>query len=166
MMKYLLGSIIVAVATIIAAIITARGCHKPDLPLPPPPKPSPEFQASVRGIITTPEDDDSVLRVFDAKGTIVNLPVDFYLWLAVEHSNLSWPKGPIRITDTIWTGKVYEGGSPPDGHFSLSLYIVNYEGHQKIIKWVESGQKSGYYPGFVEIEGGKLLHSIDLKLKE
>jgi hypothetical protein len=62
---------------------------------------------------------------------------------------------------------VYEGGSPPDGNFSLSLYMVDSKGNQKIMNWLRSGEKSGYYPGFLEIEGGQLLHKInDLRLRE
>ncbi len=166
-----IAAIIGAIATIMAALIIIfpqlrpwgkSSSSKPTIQelqkqkeLPPE---SPVQIQSVRGIILTPHDGNSVLRTFNAEGTIVGLPHNSYLWLAVEHSNLSWPKGPIKITGTSWSGRVYEGGSPPSGYFSLSLYMVDSNGHQKIINWLRSGEKSGYYPGFSEVVGGQLLH--------
>lgn len=120
----------------------------------------------IQGFITVPRDGAAVSRAFRAEGTIKGLPSNCHLWLAVEHSNLSWPKGPIRIAGTQWSGMVYEGGQPPDGHFDLSLYVVDSSGNQEIIRWSEDGAKSGYYPGFGEIPGGKHLYTISLKLQE
>lgn len=160
--KRIIPAIITASAIIIAAVISRINCK----PKPPESDDTITPEVSVEGSIIIPHNNDFVLRVFDAKGTIRGLPSNFSLWLVVEHSNLSWPKGPIKISKGSWAGRVYEGGSPPKGSFSLALYMVNSDGSQKITEWLESGRKSGYYPGFMEIKGGTLLDRIDLKLKE
>lgn len=105
-----IAAIIGAIATIMAALIIIfpqlrpwgkSSSSKPTIQelqkqkeLPPE---SPVQIQSVRGTITTPLDGDPVLRTFEAKGNIEGLSSSFHLWLAIEHSNLYWPKGPIKM---------------------------------------------------------------------
>ena len=120
-----------------------------------------------QGKINFPRNGDLVSRLFRARGAVDGLPSGWHLYLAVEIGDLIWPKEPeVIIEGTSWSGEVCEGGSPPNGRFSLSLYAVNQEGHRRIMKWLENGRRTGHYPGLREIEGSRRLHQINLQLED
>lgn len=117
-----------------------------------------------QGQINFPEDGDVVSRSFRAKGSIDKLPSGSHLYLAVEVEGLVWPK--VEVAGTPWSGEVYEGGEPPEGRFDLVLYLIEDEGHRRIMAWLENGKRTGDYPGFRELLGSQRLHGIKLRLKE
>ena len=128
---------------------------------------APAVPSDLRGGISVPSDNALVPRCFRVKGTIERLPPDFHLWLAVEIGNLAWPKEPeMTITGTSWSGNVCPEVPPSNGAWSLSLYMVNSEGHQEIRRWLKDGQRTGDYPGRPEITGGQRLHQIPLRLQQ
>ena len=78
-----------------------------------------------------------------------------------------WPKEPeVMMSGTSWSGEVYEGGTPPHGRFALSLYVVDSDGHRRLMTWLDNGRRTGDYPGLREVKGGQRLHSIKLRLEE
>ncbi|MEJ2555286.1 MAG: hypothetical protein P8186_03455 [Anaerolineae bacterium] len=118
-----------------------------------------------RGRISYPKNGDRVSRLFRAEGTIDSLPAGQHVLLVVEVGGLKWPKGEIQVNNTAWTSDVYEGGTPPDGKFTLSLYAVGSERHDEIAMWLEHGKLAGGYPGLGQIKDGVKLHSIKLRLE-
>lgn len=76
-----------------------------------------------------------------------------------------WPKGLIQPVDGTWSAEVYEGGSPPNGRFTLSLFLVSEKGYEEVEAWLERGKRTGDYPGIGRIRDSVKLHSIRLRLK-
>jgi len=120
---------------------------------------------SPRGRINYPRDRDLVPRVFQAEGTVDNLPAGQQLLLVVEIGGLMWPKGKVQVTGSSWVSEVYEGGSPPNGKFTLSLYLVSDRGYGEITTWLERGRRTGDYPGLGRIGDATRLHSVKLRLE-
>ena len=100
-----------------------------------------------------------------AEGSIDSLPEGQHLLLVIEVGGLMWPKGEVQVNNTSWASEVHEGGSPPDGNFALSLYLVNGKGYDEIAAWMEHGRLQGDYPGLGQIKNGIKLHSIRLRLE-
>ena len=123
------------------------------------------FNRNPQGRIHYPRNRDSVSRLFRAEGTIDSLPEGQHLLLVVEVGGLMWPKGKVRVNNTSWASEVYEGGTPPDGNFALSLYLVSSKGYDEIAAWLERGKLTGDYPGLGQIKDGIKLHSIKLRLE-
>lgn len=118
-----------------------------------------------RGRINYPRNRDLLPRRFRAEGTIDSLPAGQHLLLVVQVGGLMWPKGEVQVDNTSWASEVYEGGSPPGGHFTLSLYLVSDKGYGEIADWLEHGKLTGNYPGLGQIKDGIKLHSIKSRLK-
>jgi hypothetical protein len=123
------------------------------------------LKRSPRGRISYPRNRGSVPRLFRAKGTIENLPANQQLILVVEVAGLMWPKGQVQPVDGTWSAEVYEGGSPSNGKFTLSLFRVSERGCEEVVTWLERGRRTGDYPGLGRIRDGVKLHSIGLRLK-
>ena len=123
------------------------------------------FNRSAQGKIHAPKNGDLVPRHFRAEGSIGNLPADRRLLLVIQVGGLVWPKGEVRVNETTWASEVYEGGTPPDGKFTLSLYSVSSKGFQEIATWLEHGKLTGHYPGLKQVKDGIKLHSIKLRLQ-
>jgi hypothetical protein len=87
------------------------------------------------------------------------------LFLAVEVDGLIWPKGEARTQDTAWTCEVREEGTPPDGRFGLSLYLVSDRGAESIAAWLEHGRLTDDYPGLYRIDGSSRLDNLFLRLE-
>lgn len=118
-----------------------------------------------RGRIYYPRNRDWVPRFFRAEGTVDNLPAGQQLLLAVEIDGLVWPKGKVQIIGSSWISEVHEAGSPPNGQFTLSLYLVSDRGYGEIATWLEHGRLSGGYPGLERIRDATRLHSVKLRLE-
>jgi hypothetical protein len=123
------------------------------------------FNRNPQGRIHYPRNRDSVPRLFRAEGTIDSLPEGQHLLLVVQVGGLMWPKGKVQVNNTSWTLKVYEGGTPPNGNFALSLYLVSDKGYDEIATWLEHGKRTGDYPGLGQIKDGVRLHSVKLHLE-
>jgi hypothetical protein len=118
-----------------------------------------------QGKITYPRNRDSVPRLFRAEGTIDNLPAGKQLLLAVEIGGLMWPKGRVPVDGRSWVSEVYEGGWPPNGRFTLSLFMISDQGYDKVATWLEHGKRTGDYPGLGRIPDAARLHSVKLRLE-
>jgi hypothetical protein len=123
------------------------------------------FDRKSRGRINYPKNGDRVPRLFRAEGTIDSLPAGQHLLLVVQIGGLMWPKGEVQVNHTSWTSEVYEGGTPPNGDFTLALYLVRDKGYDEIAAWLERGNLTGDYPGLGHIKDGIKLHSIKLRLE-
>jgi hypothetical protein len=123
------------------------------------------FSRKPKGRIDHPRNRDLVPRRFRAEGTIDGLPAGQHLLLVVEVGGLMWPKGKVRAKNGSWASEVYEGGTPPEGRFTLSLYLVSRKGYGEIAAWLERGKLTGRYPGLGQIKDGIKLHRITLRLK-
>jgi hypothetical protein len=120
---------------------------------------------NLRGRISYPRNRDSVPRLFRAEGTTDRLPAGLHLLVVVEVGGLKWPKGEVQVNNTSWEAKVHEGGTPPNGKFTLSLYAVSSKGYAEIAAWLERGKATGDYPGLGHIKDGIRLDSIRLRLE-
>jgi hypothetical protein len=123
------------------------------------------LQPTPQGRINYPKNRDLVPRLFRAEGTIDRLPAGQHLLLVVQVGGLTWPKGEVQVRDTAWTSEVYEGGSPPNENFTLSLYLVSDRGYVEIAAWLERGKLTGDYPGLARLRDGARLHSVRLHLE-
>jgi hypothetical protein len=123
------------------------------------------FDHKPRGRINSPKNGDRVPRLFRAEGTIDSLPAGQHLLLVVQVGGLMWPKGKVQVNHTSWISEVYEGGTPPNGDFTLALYLVRDKGYDEIAAWLERGRLTGDYPGLGHIKDGIKLHSIKLRLE-
>ena len=120
------------------------------------------------GEILRPVDDENVGRSFQVSGELSGIPEGGHIWLAVEVNNTLWPKEPeISASDRRFSKQIIEGGSYPDGVFTLSLLLVSSEGQAAIEEWLENGRNTGEYPGLEDIPGSARLDVVDgLRLEE
>jgi len=123
------------------------------------------FNRKLKGRINYPGNRDRVPRLFRAEGVIDRLPAGQHLLLAVQVGGLTWPKGEVQVDRTSWASEVYKGGTPPNGNFTLALYLVGAKGYDEIAAWLERGKLTGDYPGLGQIKHGVRLHSIKLRLE-
>lgn len=130
---------------------------------------APEFGASLNsctGVIKIPAAGSTVDRHIIAEGAVTSLPENAWLWLAVEIGSLKWPKEPgVFVSGNSWTGEAYEGGQPPDGRFSLCLYVTGKTGHQQIKRWLQNGKRTNDYPGISVIKDARRLDCVELQLR-
>jgi hypothetical protein len=117
-----------------------------------------------QGKINLPGEDALVSRHFLAEGIVNNLPAGQHLFLVVEIDGQMWPKGEARVTNSSWACEVHEGGNPPGGRFSLSLFVVGDRGYVDINAWLEHGKMTGSYPGLINLEDSRRLSSLRLRL--
>jgi hypothetical protein len=118
-----------------------------------------------RGRINRPRDRGSVPRRFRVEGAIDNLPAGKQLLLVVEIGGLMWPKGQAPVDGGSWVSEVYEGGWPPNGRFTLSLFLISDQGYDEVATWLEHGKRTGGYPGLGRIREATRLHSVKLRLE-
>lgn len=122
--------------------------------------------SSCSGVIKVPADGSSVDRHIIAEGYVQSIPETAWLWLTVEIGELKWPKEPgVFVSGDAWTGEAYEGGQPPDGRFSLCLYVVGKKGHKEIKTWIRDGHRTGSYPGISVIKDARRLDCVQLRLR-
>jgi hypothetical protein len=122
------------------------------------------FNRKPRGRINHPGNHALVPRLFQAEGTVESLPTGQHLLLVVEVGGWMWPKAQVQVNNGAWASEVYEGGNPPNGDFTLSLYSVSDSGYDEIATWFEHGRLTGDYPGLVQLKDGVRLHSVRLRL--
>lgn len=122
------------------------------------------FNRKPKGRIDHPGNHALVPRLFRAEGKVESLPAGQHLLLVVEVGGWMWPKGKVRANHGSWTSEVYEGGTPSDGKFTLSLFLVSDIGYDEVAAWLERGKLTGDYPGLGQIRDGIRLHSVRLRL--
>jgi uncharacterized protein YjbI with pentapeptide repeats len=117
--------------------------------------------------INYPTDGAEVGDKITVCGDIGPSQLNGHLWLAVEQEDLIWPKDPeVPVTgpNSEWTVTVYEEGTPSGGKFHLALYLVEDEGHQRIIEWLSIGNATDAFPGLRKIPTSTLLGRIRLHM--
>ena len=101
----------------------------------------------LKGRIEAPPDKSRVSRHFNVSGTISGGPIR-HLWLIERIANQHWPKEPeLSPANGSWQGEVNEGGNPPNGTFEILLVDVSAETAKKFQNWLQTGHRTGSYPG-------------------
>ena len=118
----------------------------------------------LRGKITFPDNESIVSRAINVRGETQGVPSDFHVWLMVEISSLRWPKEPQIHINSPFQTIVHEGGYPPEGQFTLSLYAIGPKGNKCIKAWFNEGRRTGSFPGLTTISESFLLDSVSLRL--
>ena len=103
----------------------------------------------------------AILVLIGAIGWVKDMKKNQHVWLVVEVGTHKWPKADsIRTNqDGTWRRTIFEDGSGTV--FSLSLYVADAEGHDKIQKWLDIGGLIGYHPFEVDIPGTRRLARIE-----
>jgi hypothetical protein len=116
---------------------------------------------SVSGSIDEPAGRAIVTSAFSASGSAKQVQPGHHLWLISEVGTYKWPKGSELALDKEgnWHSRVFEDGTGE--LFSLSLYVADREGSERIHKWLDIGALIGYHPFVVEIPGTRRLARID-----
>jgi hypothetical protein len=142
----ILGGIVAAVlgalvTALLSGFFTIRAKQIPE------PRP-PTTPAQSTGSIQHPSAGETVGRSFIVSGELGEIPKDYHIWIGIEIGALLWPKEPeVSRNDRRFSIKIVEGGNPPNGRFSLTLFQVFQEGHQNIANWIETGRNTGEWPG-------------------
>jgi hypothetical protein len=115
----------------------------------------------VKGGINRPAKNDTVTRAIDTEGWVRDVEKYQHLWLVIEVGNHKWPKaGEIQADKSgAWQRIVFEDGT--GNRFSLSLLVVNEDGHKKIEEWLDIGSLIGYHPFELDIPGTRRLARVD-----
>lgn len=149
-------------AAVVAGMFDLRARNMPE-----PPPPVPPTQST--GVIQQPKSGETVERIFIVMGSLRDMSQGYHVWLGFQIDTLIWPKEPeIPATDRRFSVKILEGGNPPEGSFSLTLFQVSPEGQKRIAHWLDTGRKTGHWPGLdrSEIDGFSQLDRADnLKLR-
>lgn len=105
------------------------------------------------GSIENPENMSEVPRHFRVSGTVSG-PVR-HLWLVERIGEQHWPKEPeLRPVNGRWKEEVFEGGQPPEGTFEILLMDVSEETANRFMDWLNTGHRTGSYPGIAVSELG------------
>jgi len=128
---------------------------------------SPEGASVAAVTIDTPQENDSVARMFQVKGHCSQVPSGQHLLLAIQTGRVFSPKWPpIEVNADSWTGRAMEYGVRAGGSFTLCVFAVNDAGLEEISRWDAEGVKTRRWPPFREIPGGTLLTSMKLRVVE
>ena len=119
------------------------------------------------GRITSPQNGDQVEGVYEARGTIKDLPADNTLWLAVRKGKNFWPKDKALVVGgSSWAAQVDESGTRPGGSYSLVLLSVDQKGQAGILDWFRVHEVDQVWSAFVgEIPGATVLDMVDVTRK-
>ncbi len=153
------------VAALVGAVVTGLfAIRTKQIPEPP----APVRPSQSKAVIQQPKSSETVGRTFVVSGDLGEMPEGYHVWLGIEIGALLWPKEPeIPIGDRHFSVKIVEGGNPPGGRFSLTLFQVSSEGQKRIADWVDTGRRTGDWPGLDprDLNGfSQLDHADDLRL--
>jgi hypothetical protein len=106
-----------------------------------------------KGSIEKPTNMSKVSRHFKVSGTISG-PIR-HLWLVERIGEQHWPKEPeLSPSKGRWQGEVFEGGQPPEGTFEILLMDVSADTAKRFMEWLQTGHRTGSYPGIPVSELG------------
>lgn len=119
---------------------------------------------TTKGSILEPISGQQVDRRIRLRGQLDYVIPGDHFWIAIGVDGLLWLKEPeIPNRDGDFTAEIYEGGSPPNGMFSIVLLRVSQEGHDVITQWIRNGQRTGDYPGLSSITGSVELATVSVR---
>jgi hypothetical protein len=99
------------------------------------------------GDILRPRRGEGVERTYMIEGTACGIPSGKHLWVAVETAAGLSPKTP--EVEPSRTGRfavnVRDLAEIPEG-FSVVLLLVGARGHEVIVRWLETGDRTGSFP--------------------
>jgi len=122
--------------------------------------------AEVEGSINSPSDGDKVAGVYEAKGSVRNLPSGHKLWVVVRKGKNFWPKDEAFIVGgKKWNANVDESATKPGRPYSLVLFSVGPSGQTQIADWRRIGEETYSWPAMKGIKDSKALDMIDLRRK-
>lgn len=114
------------------------------------------------GAITAPITDQKVSVTFSVQGALRAIPKDGHVWIAVQVSNLIWPKAEIGNRHRSWLKKISHAGRSGD-KFAVVLLLVGNEGQNQILDWYRLGDKTGNFPGIKAIAESTVLDIVQLR---
>lgn len=120
-----------------------------------------------KGAITSPAEGFQTSHVVAIEGYTKNLPPDRkYIWVTVDVPDLGlcWPKRPINRCNCPFKTKFFERG--PNQKFTVSLYAVDRNHHDEILKWFEDCRITKCAAGFPMLPADYRLDTMKLKLKK
>lgn len=122
---------------------------------------------AVEGEILTPKEGESLNGVYEAEGTVRDLPAGHVLWLAVRKGKNFWPKDKAFVADgKKWTANIDESATQSGGSYSLVLFSVDQKGQAEIADWYRINDEQQSWPAMVGgINGGQALDSIKVNRK-
>jgi len=117
---------------------------------------------AVEGSILAPKEGDFVEGVYEARGTVKDLPKGYVLWIAVRKGENFWPKNKAFIVGgKKWTATVDESATRPGGSYSLVLFAVDAPGQIEILDWYRINEESHIWPAMRGgIPGATALASV------
>jgi hypothetical protein len=115
-----------------------------------------------KGRIVSPSNGDTVPPVFNYEIELLNPDETKFYYIVNRIDGLYWPKVMINLRSgvTIYKGTSNEGGSSPDGRFSVVLFEVDAAMHENIVRWMDRTN----FPG-IQINGRELA-SVDVVLRK
>jgi len=118
----------------------------------------PSFE--VKGEIIKPSANQVARGEILCTGRAENVRPDIHLWLVVEVGGLLWPKEDEIFVDENgeWSATIYEDGTPDE--FSIELFAMNSKADIYVRKWLESGRRTGDYPGLSWIPGSRRIARV------
>jgi len=99
----------------------------------------------------------------EIEGYTKNIPLERkFIWLAVDVKDLGlcWPKRQIYNPNKPFKTMIYENG--PYKNFTVSLYAVDRDFHDAILKWQDVVRVSGVEEGFPMLPDECRLDSVNL----
>jgi len=113
--------------------------------------------ADISGKITSPTTDTLITATpVPVSGVTKNIPKGMYVWIVKEIGNLVWPKKSPLKPNAPFDVVIYES----DRNYTLGLYAVDKETHEKIKTWFRQNHKTGIYPGITWISKKFRLDSV------
>jgi hypothetical protein len=125
----------------------------------------PAMVFAVEGSIISPKNGEQVDGIYEAKGTVRDLPNGSVLWLAVRKGKNFWPKDKTFIVGgNKWTANVDESATPPGGSYSIVLFSVDSNGQTEIADWYRINEERNSWPAMVGgIKGATALDTVDVR---
>lgn len=122
----------------------------------------PDSQSHIhaKGKIFSPANNSVLLsETILCSGSLDKIPEGYHIWLFVERDTLTndgevsryWPKEPELPKDSLWSSLLIENYVPQKEYsdfFSISLYMLNEEGHKKVQAWLKHSAVTGDYIPF------------------
>lgn len=124
------------------------------------------YATDVEGSIDNPSDGNQVSGVYEAEGSVNNLPTGHKLWVVVRKGKNFWPKEEaFVIGGKKWTASVDESATKPGRPYSLVLFSVGPKGQTQIADWWRICEETNSWPAMKKINDSIALDMVNLRRK-